>query len=454
VLKKRKSIPMKTLTLLTLLIVVSASTNAQMRNFTRIFQVSLAPAISTNGMNSEGYNNYFSLNLTSGVSSENHVLEIGTFSNLNVLNTRGIQIGGIANVTGGNAFARMLPKEIERKKREGFEANLSGAQFSGVVNLVLNNVFGWQATGGVNVAKGALHGFQLSGISNTVYRWTFGLQVAGLYNVSRESMDGVQISSLFNITEGGLFGVQVSLLNRAGFMNGLNSFDSDDPTGVQVGLVNMAKSMDGYQFGLVNISGPMKGTQIGLINIYRHGKDPQTRNGTAIGLFNIGAAGYFAAYTSDLFPVNLEIASGTLKNGRIKTEAYGKFVQNGLIFSNSGWLSSRKNWALGYGLKKFYFNRSLLPGYNHFRFIAFGIDLLHINHVPEKITKELSLVTRPTVMGGSRLSPKNKRYFFFVAAAYNFYNSKSDKSLDAVLERGTGATFKHWPGFSGGVLIQ
>lgn len=444
---------MKTLTL-SIILLISGTAFAQQRNFTRIFQLSLAPAISTNGMHSEGFNNYFSLNLTSGVSSENYLLEVGTFSNLNVVNTRGVQIAGIANVTGGNAFARMLPKEIDRKKREGFEANLSGAQFSGIVNLVLNNAYGWQATGGVNVAKGALHGFQLSGISNTVYRWTFGLQLAGLYNVSRESMDGVQISSLFNITEGGLFGVQLSLVNRAGFMNGLNSFDNDDPTGVQLGILNLAKSMDGYQIGLVNIAGPMKGTQIGLVNIYQHGKDPQTRNGTAVGLFNIGAAGYFAAYTSDLFPVNLEIASGTLKNGRIKTEAYGKFIQNGLIFSNSGWFSQRQNWALGYGLKKFYFNRSLLPGYNHLRFIAFGFDLLHINHKPEKITKELSLVTRPTVMAGSRLNPKNKRYFFFVAAAYNFYNSKTGKSIDALLEKESVDTFRHWPGFAGGVLIQ
>jgi hypothetical protein len=443
---------MKTLAMLFFLFSVSAS--AQQRNFTRIIQFSLAPAISTNGMHSEGYNNYFSLNLTSGVSSENHILEIATFSNLNVLETRGLQIAGIANVTGGNAFSRMLPKEIERKKREGFEANLSGAQFSGVVNLVLNNVFGWQATGGVNVAKGALHGFQLSGISNTVYRWTFGLQVAGLYNVSRESMDGVQIAGLFNVTEGGLFGVQTSLVNRAGFINGINSFDSNDPTGVQLGIVNMARSMDGYQIGLVNIAGPMKGTQIGLINMYRHGKDPQTKNGTAIGLINIGAAGYFSVYGSDLFPVNIEIASGTLKNGRIPTEAYGKFVQNGLIYSNSGWLSDRQNWALGYGLKKFYFNRSLQPGYNHFRFIAFGVDLLHINHIEKKITKNLSLVSRPTIMAGSRFHPKNKRYFFFAAAAYNFYTSRSGRSINTLLEPKSADTFSHWPGFSGGILIQ
>ncbi|HEY0652134.1 MAG TPA: hypothetical protein VGD65_03360 [Chryseosolibacter sp.] len=444
---------MKTLTI-ALLALLSELSMAQERNFTRLFQLSLAPALSTNGMNSEGFNNYISFNLTSGVSSETYLLEIGTFSNLNVLGTRGLQVAGIANVTGGNAFARMLPKEIDRRKREGFEANLSGAQFSGVVNLVLNNVFGWQATGGVNIAKGALHGFQLSGISNTVYRWTFGVQLAGLYNVSRESMDGVQVAGLFNVTEGGLYGAQLSLVNRAGFMNGINSFDSDDPTGVQIGLVNLAKAMDGYQFGLINIAGPMKGTQIGLINIGGNGRDPQTRNGTAIGLINIGSAGYFAAYTSDLFPVNLEIASGTMKNARIVSDRFGKFVQNGLIFSNAGWLTQRENWALGYGLKKFYFNRTLTPGYNHFRFIAFGTDIFHVNHVRQKITKELSMLARPVVMAGSRFTPKNKRYFFFASVAYNLYKSKSGKTIDAALEKTSQSAITHWPGFAGGVLIQ
>nr|AIA16320.1 hypothetical protein [uncultured bacterium] len=365
-----------------------------------------------------------------------------------------MQLAGIANVTGGNAFIRMLPKEIEKKKREGFEANLSGAQFSGLANIVLNNVFGWQATGGVNVSKGALHGFQLSGISNTVYRWTFGVQMAGMYNISRESMDGVQVSSLFNITEGGLFGAQISLVNRAGFINGINSFDSDDPTALQFGLLNIAKNMDGFQVGVVNIAGPMKGTQIGLINIYKHGQDPQTRNGTAIGLFNVGAAGYFASYATDVFPINFEIASGTVKNSRIKSDPYSKQIQNGLIYSNAGWLTNSNRWALGYGLKKFYLNRSLAPGYNHLRFAALGVDFLHINHHQGKITKELSLLTRPTVMAGSRFHPKNKRYYFFAAASYNFYASHAGYQMRSSVEKKSKSTWETSPGFSGGILIQ
>ncbi|HEY0770583.1 MAG TPA: hypothetical protein VGD31_09645, partial [Sphingobacteriaceae bacterium] len=86
---------LKTLTI-ALLALLSELSMAQERNFTRLFQLSLAPALSTNGMNSEGFNNYISFNLTSGVSSETYLLEIGTFSNLNVLGTRGLQVAGIA----------------------------------------------------------------------------------------------------------------------------------------------------------------------------------------------------------------------------------------------------------------------------------------------------------------------------------------------------------------------
>lgn len=179
-------------------------------------------------MNHGGFTNYFSLNATSGVSYANFAFEIGVISNQNSKETRGFQIAGIANTTGTNAFERLLPKEIDRLQREGFEANLSGVQFSGMSNLVLNNVFGWQATGGFNIAKGALFGFQLAGVSNTVSRYSFGVQLAGIYNVSAESMDGVQVSGLFNITTGGLFGVQISSFNRAGFIQGKNSFGNED----------------------------------------------------------------------------------------------------------------------------------------------------------------------------------------------------------------------------------
>ncbi len=437
------------------LLTISVNLLAQSKNKPiKIFQFSLTPALGTNGLHPGSYSNYFSLNLTSGLSSANYMIEIGGVSNLNVNETRGLQFAGIANITGGNAFAGMQMKEVDKKSREGFEANLSGGQFSGLANIVLNNVFGSQITGGVNVAKGALQGFQLAGISNTVYKYSFAVQFAGVYNVSAESMDGVQVAGLFNVTKGGLFGLQIAMINRAGYSNGINSYDNQFPTGVQIGLVNFSGSMNGFQFGLVNYSKRMQGTQIGLINLYRSGKTPETRDGTSIGLLNFGSTGYFSVYGSDLFPTNIEIATGTIKNKRLSGNRAEKQIQNSLIYANDAkFLSTRDVWAFGYGIKKMYFNRSTQPGRSHFQFLSFGVDWLHINHERKKITKELSLLARPGISLGSRLHPKNRNFFFFASATYNLYKSQSGKTLEMIADAKT-SQLQHSPGFSGGVLIQ
>jgi hypothetical protein len=339
--------------------------------------------------------------------------------------------------------------------REGFEANLSGAQFSGVANIVLNNVFGWQTTGGVNLAKGALFGFQLAGISNTVYKYSFGVQLAGLYNVSVQSMDGFQVSGLFNITTGGLYGGQIALFNRAGYMQGKNSFDNDQPTGVQIGAVNYAGMMNGFQIGLINIAGRMQGTQIGLINIYRQGKMPGTRDGTSIGLINIGSSVKAGVYASDMFLTNVEVSTGTFKNNRLKEDITTKDFQNALIYSWSPkFAGSRGQWALGYGLRKYHFNRTTQPGYNRIRYVEYGVDFMHISYERKKLSKELSLLGRPHISVGSRIHPRNHVGFFFVTAAFNYYVTDTDQKVDSIIKGGGSDGKQYWPGFAAGFMVH
>lgn len=405
-------------------------------------------------MHPGGYSNYFSFNLTSGYSAANYLFEVGGISNLNENETRGLQLAGLVNVTGGNAFSGLLQKEIDKRKREGFEANLSGAQFSGLANLVVNNVFGWQASGGVNVAKGALHGLQIAGVSNTVYKYAFAVQLAGLYNIAVESMDGVQVASGFNITQGSLYGVQIGTFNRAGSIEGINSFNNEEPTGMQIGLVNFCRKMNGFQVGIVNYSGRMQGTQIGLINIFRNGKTPETRDGTAIGLVNIGSSGHFALYANDLFLANVEVATGSVKNKRMNNDATEKHVRNLLIYSRDPeFFSDQKRWAVGYGLRKYFFNRSPPPVPGRRYFFAYGSDFLHINHENKKLTKELSILVRPAIIAGSKIHPKNKFCFFFASVSYNYYLSDSDKTLDTVFASQAKSQM-HWPGFAAGIMID
>jgi hypothetical protein len=423
----------------------------QTRDAQKVVQISLVPGISTDGLHPGGFNNFFSINLTSGYSAANYVFEVGVISNLNVNETRGIQLAGIANITGSNAYEGLTFKQIEKKKKEGFEANLSGLQFAGVSNVVLNNVFGGQFSSGFNIAKGALIGVQVSGMGNTIGKYTLGVQISGGYNVSKESMDGVQIASLFNITEGGLSGTQMSLLNVAGFIEGKNSYQSAQHTALQFGAMNYCRSMNGFQIGLVNVGKRMQGTQIGLINIFRNGKTPETRDGTSIGLINIGSSGYFSCYASEVFPVNIEIATGTVKNRRMANERNEKQVQNALIYSRS--IDASKHWAFGYGIKKLYFNKSASPGMSRMKFLSGGVDLLQVNRTTGKLDKQFNLISRPHVTIGSRIHPKNKVFFFFASVAYNFYSG--DDAIPILSEgRASVGQRRSWPGGSVGVLVQ
>lgn len=436
-------------------ILLSTGFVSAQKNFQRIFQFSLTPGISTNGIHPGGYSNFFSLNLTSGYSAANYLLEVGIVSNLNEIETRGLQIAGVSNVTGGNAFAGLLPKEIQKREREGFEANLSGLQLAGLANLVVDNVYGGQLSGGVNVGWGALQGVQIAGLSNTVLKYSFGVQLAGLYNVSVESMDGIQIAGGFNITTGGLYGLQLGVFNKVGFTEGINSFGTEDPFGVQVGLVNIGGKVNGYQIGLVNIGKRMQGTQIGIVNIFRNGKTPETRDGTSLGLINIGSSGYFSVYTNDIFFTTVELATGTVKNRRMNGDMKEKQIQNSLIYANDArFISDHEQWAIGYGVKKMFFNKSITPGFSRFRFFSFGIDLLHISSEAKKITRELSLLTRPNFLLGSRLHPKNKVFFLFAGLSYNFYQSDTQRVVRSVFSNNEGRRSSHWPGYSFGVLIQ
>lgn len=437
-----------------LMLCISGSLYAQRKkSFEKTFQFSLAPGVSTNGLHAGSFTNIFSFNLASGYSAANKFLEIGLLSNANEIETRGLQISGIANVTGINAYKGLSEKEIEQKYKKGFEANMIGAQVSGVINSVLSNAYGWQATGGVNIVRNALFGFQLAGLSNVVYKYSFGFQVAGISNTSLQSMDGVQIAAITNHTQGGLYGVQISAFNEAGFIQGKNGYENSDYTGLQLGLVNKARErMNGYQVGLINISGRMQGTQIGLINIYKRGKDIGTRDGTSIGLINIGDVGHLAVYANELFTTNIEIATGNCKNKRIASDGKNKYVLNSLIYSSgsNAIVLDDLSWALGYALKKYFYNRSALAGMGEFWFYSYGMNFTHLNSVKGKITKTLDLALRPEVSVGRKIHPKISNVYVFAAVTY------ATRLTNDVLTEGNGdqLTINHWPGASLGVLIH
>jgi len=126
--------------------------NKKIREYDKTLQLSIFPGISTNGVSSGSYYNSFSLNLFGGLSAGNRVLEIGIISNSNLKSTTGIQIAGLANIVGANAFINLsLSEERSLINTEDFEVNRKGIQIAGMLNYVLNNASGIQISGGLNV---------------------------------------------------------------------------------------------------------------------------------------------------------------------------------------------------------------------------------------------------------------------------------------------------------------
>lgn len=425
-----------------------------------MIQFSVAPGLGSNGLHPGGFRNIISFNLTSGYSRSTLLFEVAGVSNLNTDETRGLQFAGLVNITGANAFSGLTVKESIKKVNTGFEANLTGLQFSGLTNIVLTNVFGGQVTGIANISKGALMGIQLAGVSNVVYKYSFGLQLAGLWNSSIQSMDGTQISGLMNFTSGDLHGVQISFFNRAGYIEGKNSMGESKETALQLGIINSAKRMNGFQVGLINYARKSQGVQIGLINIYRGGKDVGTKDGTAIGLINAGDVGHVAVYADEMFFTNYEITTGNMKNGRIQNANSNRYYLNSLIFSNSsnGFISDQKSWALGYGFKRYMYNRSATPGMGEFRFLSYGVELMHINREAKSITRELSLLVRPKVQLGTRLHPKLHSIYVFAAVTYNVYWSESEEGISPSFMGSeklvNDKLMEMWPGFSAGIHVH
>ena len=115
----------------------------KIREYEKTFQFSLFPGISTNGIASGSYYNSFSFNLFGGLSAGNRVLELGLITNANMKTTTGIQIAGLANIVGTNAFINLtLSEERTLINTEDYEVNRKGIQVAGFLNYVLNHASG------------------------------------------------------------------------------------------------------------------------------------------------------------------------------------------------------------------------------------------------------------------------------------------------------------------------
>lgn len=170
------------------------------------YQMSLLPGLGTHGKLSGQVTNSISINVIGGYSAGSRGVELGGVFNIDKKNMTYLQGAGVFNLVGGR---------------------ITGFQAAGVFNEGMDSVAGVQAAGVINVAAGRFAGAQLAGVINWVAGPTSGLQAAGVINNCADTLRGVQVSGV---------------LNRARLLKG-----------VQIGLVNMADTSDGYSIGLLDL---------------------------------------------------------------------------------------------------------------------------------------------------------------------------------------------------------
>lgn len=193
--------------------------------FFRRYQFSVLPGISTNRLLAGNVVNDYSFSLLGGYSKGVNKLEVGLLFNLDEGDVRYTQLGGVFNAVGGK---------------------VTGLQAAGVFNVTGNSFKGVQAAGVFNASKGSFKGSQL----------------AGVFNHSKGPFNGFQAASVFNRNSGTVRGVQV-----AGIWNG-----ADTVYGAQLScILNSATRVNGVQIGLINIADTMNGVPIGLWSYVRNG---------------------------------------------------------------------------------------------------------------------------------------------------------------------------------------
>ncbi len=450
--------------LIALQVVSHAQVKKKIREFKSYFQFSLFPGISTNGIVSGNFVNKYSINLFGGLSGGNRIFEVGLITNLNTKSSTGIQLAGLANIIGANAFLNLSPGEETILIKEGFESNSIGVRIAGFLNYVRNHSSGIELAGAFNLVGDNFKGFQLSGIGNTVGGYSEGFQLAALYNTSRLSLAGFQVSMLFNTTNGLLAGGQIGMVNRAGLVGGRKTRPLTMARGFQIGLLNFSKRNDGIQIGLFNWGGDAHGTQIGLINFFSAApaENFDVKRGTPVGLLNFGTKGsYLRFYTNEMYTTNMEFTTGNCTNC---SGVFGsdmpiidrnrKFNQNTLIV---GFSPQQNTWGFGYGFQKVLYNKEVVRAspLNEKRILNYGVKFLHLNR-DMNFDTSFNLLNKFNFDYGKRMG----KFYLFVSVSLNYFLYQPEdagvyKIRSVVIQSGNFGSLSTeiWPGYAVGIQI-
>jgi hypothetical protein len=291
---------------------LSSRERIQSLNLTRFFtskpyQVSLLPSIGTQGRMAPQVTNTVSLNLIGGYSAGTRGVEIAGAFNLDKRDVGLVQAAGLLNVAGG--------------KVHGFQA-------AGLANSDLDSVTGVAAAGVANVVQRTVVGAQVAGVFNQSRGYVEGGQAAGVLNICGDSLEGVQISGVWNYCRRNVKGVQVAAAVNEGHGR---------VRGLQVsGLYNYASRLQGLQLGIVNVCDTSDGWSLGVLNIVKHGVHQLSVSYSDVSGFTVAYKGG----TRTLY---------TLLSGSISPRPEGALFTTGLGLGTAFTLSGRWGMATELG---------------------------------------------------------------------------------------------------------
>jgi hypothetical protein len=366
------------------------------------YQFSFTPGLGSHGRMGAQVINKFSFNLLGGYTAGVEGFEIAGLFNIVKKDMRYAQIGGVFNIVGGSVV---------------------GFQIGGLYNHVMDSVRGVQLAGLSSIVADKMSGVQVSGLYNNTKRMD-GVQTAGLVNVNVWEAKGVQVAGLVN------YAMSAEGLQVAGIAN----VNIKETNGTQIaGIANVStKEVSGAQIsGMVNYTRKLKGLQIGVINI------ADTSEGYSIGLVNIILKGYHKLSFSSNESQHLNVS---FKTGSRKLYS---ILMVGVNLDNR-----QKMGSFGYGLgsdiylgKKFFFN----PELSHQSVYLGNIEKMNL------LTRlQLSVKYRVGKLLAIYAGPAISMHYFDLNGAEDGYKSDLSSGMPSV---SFGDRVKCWVGWNIGLDI-
>ena len=219
------------------------------------FHIGIIYPISSNGTQAGQYVNRLSLHLLVGYAAGLNGLEASALGNIENDFVDGAQFAGFFNVV--------------KNRVDGFQAagflnlsggNLDGAQFAGFLNTHAGTMEGVQGAGFLNLSTGYTQGGQFAGFSNVITDEANAVQGSGFANIATGDLKGAQFAGFGN------YAYQVKGAQFAGFAN----IAAGHMHGFQAsGFLNVARTVKGVQLGVFNVADSVDGVPIGFLSIVR-----------------------------------------------------------------------------------------------------------------------------------------------------------------------------------------